>query len=170
MTTWELEAWLSARMQPVERTLLIFNYHWYFICKEIIQVSSFCLANSEPLAVLVFAGPPVLALVLNFPLSSYTLFHVLYKIIVYKTLLFTLGIFCIAIRFSCNAQVLSCYKLCCMMWENATRRKSCYRVRTGHGKSGKSWHFRFPFSGLESHENKVIVTERHGKWILLLKM
>ena len=37
------------------------------------------------------------------------------------------------------------------------------RVRTGHGKPGKSWNLRISFPGLESHGILLLVLESHGK-------
>ena len=37
------------------------------------------------------------------------------------------------------------------------------RVRTGHGKPGKSWNFEKKIPGLESHGISIRVMESHGK-------
>ena len=39
------------------------------------------------------------------------------------------------------------------------------RVRTGHGKPGKSWNLEFYFPGLESHGISIRVMESHGKLV-----
>ena len=40
---------------------------------------------------------------------------------------------------------------------------SLIRVRTGHGKPGKSWNFEKKIPGLESHGISIRVMESHGK-------
>ena len=45
-----------------------------------------------------------------------------------------------------------------------------HRVRTGHGKPGKSWNLLFQFPGLESHGIQVKVMESYGKAICLRKI
>jgi len=44
-----------------------------------------------------------------------------------------------------------------------------HRVRTGHGKPGKSWNLLFQFPGLESHGIQVKVMESYGKAICFRK-
>ena len=43
------------------------------------------------------------------------------------------------------------------------RDPSVLRIRTGHGKPGKSWNLRISFPGLESHGILLLVLESHGK-------
>lgn len=44
------------------------------------------------------------------------------------------------------------------------RKAMCFdRVRTGHGKPGKSWNFEKKIPGLESHGISIRVMESHGK-------
>jgi len=45
----------------------------------------------------------------------------------------------------------------------------CDRVRTGHGKPGKSWNLLFQFPGLESLEIQVWVMKSLGKAICFLR-